>query len=67
MTILEQALATILESIESARASANTQALAALLARKEAICAALAAPEQWWHDPHAHASDTFVQPKAQES
>jgi hypothetical protein len=46
MTSLEQALASILELIEKARAAGNTLVLAALMQRKDAICAALAAPEQ---------------------
>jgi hypothetical protein len=46
MTSLEQALASILELIEKAKAAGNSLALAALIARKHAICAALAAPEQ---------------------
>jgi len=46
MTSLEQALASILELIERARIAGNTLALTALLQRKDAICAALAAPEQ---------------------
>lgn len=46
MTTLEQALAGILELIDKARVAGNTLVLAALMQRKEAICAALAAPEQ---------------------
>ena len=46
MTSLEQALASILELIEKAKAAGNSLALATLTARKHAICAALAAPEQ---------------------
>src|SRR5262249_18967281 len=46
MTSLEQALASILDLIEKAKAAGNTLALATLIARKHAICAALAAPEQ---------------------
>ena len=46
MTDLEQSLASILESIEHSRATRNALALAALLQRKDTICAALAAPEQ---------------------
>jgi hypothetical protein len=46
MTSLEQALASILELIEKAKAAGNSLTLAALIARKHAICAALAAPEQ---------------------
>jgi len=46
MTILEQTLARILGLIETAKAGGNSLALAALIARKHAICAALAAPEQ---------------------
>jgi hypothetical protein len=50
MTSLERALACILESIEDARTEKDALALAGLLQRKDAICAALAAPEHW-HDP----------------
>jgi Flp pilus assembly protein TadB len=46
MTSLEQALASILDLIEKAKAAGNSLALATLIARKHAICAALAAPEQ---------------------
>jgi hypothetical protein len=46
MTSLEHALARILELIEKAKAAGNSIALSTLTARKEAICAALAAPEQ---------------------
>jgi hypothetical protein len=46
MTSLEQALASILELIEKARVAGNSLALATLMQRKHAICAALAAPEQ---------------------
>jgi hypothetical protein len=49
MTSLERALASILESIEDARTERDALALAGLLQRKDAICAALAAPEHW-HD-----------------
>jgi hypothetical protein len=47
MTSLEQALAGILELIEKAKSAGNTFAVAELLRRKEVICAALCAPEQW--------------------
>jgi hypothetical protein len=46
MTTLEQALASILELIEKARVAGNSMTLATLMQRKDAICAALAAPEQ---------------------
>ena len=46
MTSLEQALASILELIEKAKAAGNSLGLATLMQRKDAICAALAAPEQ---------------------
>ena len=49
MTNLERALACILESIEDARTERDALALSGLLQRKDAICAALAAPEHW-HD-----------------
>ena len=47
MTNLEQALASILELIEKAKIARDSHALRALLQRKDVICAALAAPEQW--------------------
>jgi len=50
MTSLELKLASILELIEQARAARDALSLAALLQRKGAICAALAAPEQSWHE-----------------
>jgi hypothetical protein len=46
MTALEQALAGILDMIEKAKIAGNNLAVATLLQRKHAICAALAAPEQ---------------------
>ena len=55
MTSLEQALASILELIEKARGASRNRTngryhgpflLAALMQRKDTICAALAAPEQ---------------------
>jgi len=61
MTDLEQSLASILESIEHARATRNALALAALLQRKDAICAALAAPEHSWHAPPEAESASVVQ------
>ena len=64
MTSLEQMLAQILQLIEDSRATGNAQAIAALMRRKEAICAALAAPEQAWHDPRALAPDPVAQRKA---
>jgi hypothetical protein len=51
MTSLELKLASILELIEHARATKDALALAALLQRKDAICAALAAPEHSWCHP----------------
>jgi hypothetical protein len=51
MTSLEQTLAQIVEDIERARAAGNVMALAVLLQRKDAGCAALAAPEQAWAWP----------------
>lgn len=53
MTNLEQALASILKSIDKAKILGNSLVLTTLLQRKDAICAALAAPEQSWHDPQA--------------
>jgi hypothetical protein len=47
MTSLELALARILETIEKAREAGNSLLLTELLQRKQAICAALCAPEQW--------------------
>ena len=64
MTSLEHALAGLLKSIEETRASGNSQALAALLRRKHAICAALAAPEQSWHDPSEQAASAVAPRKA---
>jgi long-subunit fatty acid transport protein len=46
MTNLEKMLAGILQLIDNARAAGNALALTALMQRKDAICAALAAPEQ---------------------
>jgi hypothetical protein len=46
MTTLERALSSILELIEKARVAGNSLALDTLMQRKDAICAALAAPEQ---------------------
>jgi hypothetical protein len=62
MTSLEHALAAILESIENT--AANSPGVAVLLRRKEAICAALAAPEQAWHDPRGEAPGRVVQREA---
>jgi hypothetical protein len=53
MTSLERDLAHVLELIEKARAAGNGLALATLLQRRQAICAALAAPEHGWYPPHA--------------
>ena len=64
MTSLEHKLASILESIEHARAAKNALALATLLQRKATICAALAAPEQSWHDPGEHEPASVVERKA---
>ena len=61
MTDLEQRLASILELIEHARAARNALALAALLQRKDAICAALAAPEHSWHAPQEAEPASVVQ------
>jgi long-subunit fatty acid transport protein len=46
MTNLEKMLAGILQLIDNSRAAGNALALTALMQRKDAICAALAAPEQ---------------------
>jgi hypothetical protein len=64
MTSLEQALAGILQSIEETRESGSSPALAALLRRKQAICAALAAPEQSWLDPSKQPVSEVAQRKA---
>ena len=56
MTSLERDLAQVLELIEKARASGNGLALATLLQRKQAICAALAAPEHGWYPPQVDAA-----------
>jgi hypothetical protein len=64
MTSLEQTLAAIYASIANARASGNSQILAGLLARKEAICAALAAPEHCWHEPSDNAPAMLPQRRA---
>jgi hypothetical protein len=64
MTNLEHRLASILESIEHARAAKNALALVALLQRKDAICAALAAPEQSCHDPREYSPDALDQHEA---
>jgi len=53
MTNLEQALANILSSIETAKIAGNSLALASLSQRKDVICAALAAPEHSLHNPRA--------------
>lgn len=58
MTNLEQALASILDSIERAKNAGNSLVLAALLQRRDTICAALAAPEHSWHVPHAQAPNS---------
>ena len=64
MTSLELRLASILELIEQARAARDALALAALLQRKGAICAALAAPEQSWHEAPERASSRSLQREA---
>jgi hypothetical protein len=64
MTSLEHKLASILEAIEHARAARNALALATLLQRKAAICAALASPEHAWHDPREHEPALTVQREA---
>lgn len=64
MTSLEQALARILRSIEDAKETGNSQALSVLLRRKQAICAALAAPEQSWADPSEHEGHADARRKA---
>ena len=49
MTDLEHTLLGILQSIEGTAVDAGART--ALVQRKLAICAALSAPEQAWHDP----------------
>jgi hypothetical protein len=53
MTRLERELAQVLELIEQAKAAGNGLAVATLLQRRQAICAALAAPEHGWYPPQA--------------
>ncbi len=57
MTSLERDLAQVLELIEKARSSGNGLALMTLLQRKQAISAALAAPEHGWYPPLAVEGD----------
>jgi hypothetical protein len=64
MTSLELKLASILELIGQARAMRDPLVLAALLQRKDAICAALAAPEQSWHEAPERASSRSLQREA---
>jgi hypothetical protein len=61
MTSLELELARILELIEQARAARDALALATLLQRKGVICAALAAPEQSWHEAPEPASGCLLE------
>jgi hypothetical protein len=63
VTCLEHTLANILDSIERARAARDALALAALLQRKDAICAALAAPEQSWCAPMQRAAVSVAEAK----
>jgi hypothetical protein len=55
MTHLERTLATLSEAIAAAAAAGPSPLLASLLRRRDAICAALAAPEQACAigEPHA--------------
>jgi hypothetical protein len=64
MTGLEQTLAAILKAIEDARGSGNPHALVALMRRRDAICAALAGPEQAWLEPATVAMVEVAQRKA---
>jgi hypothetical protein len=57
MTRLERDLAQVLELIEKAKAAGNGLALATLLQRRQAICAALAAPEHGWYPLQAPDSE----------
>lgn len=58
MTSLEHKLACLIQLIEQAKLAGDARALAALVRRKEAICTALAAPEQSWDQPLARAAPT---------
>jgi len=51
MTNLEETLAQLVQAIGEMSASGQTRGLAALVRRKEVICAALAAPEHAWQAP----------------
>jgi hypothetical protein len=62
MTYLEQTLATLLAAIDTANAAGPSPFLAALLRRKDAICAALAAPENGWHAGQAPALNNLKRP-----
>jgi hypothetical protein len=64
MTGLELTLARILRSIEEMRETGNSRALDVLLHRKQAICAALAAPEQSWDDSSEQAEHADARRKA---
>ena len=55
MTGLEETLAGIQKAIEEMKGTDYSPALNVLLRRKQAICAALAAPEQSWLDPSEQA------------
>jgi hypothetical protein len=55
MTSLEETLAGIQRSIEEMKGADHSHALGDLLRRKQAICAALAAPEQSWPNPSEQA------------
>ena len=57
MTNLEQALASTLHAIEEACRDGHARIPAALLQRKERLCAALAAPEHAWPMAQVHAAD----------
>lgn len=62
MTTLERTLATVLDAIEHATAAKDALALVTLLRRKQAICAALGAPEHAWHDPTDRTPDCLAAP-----
>jgi hypothetical protein len=64
MTSLEVKLASLLELIGQARAARDPLVLAALLQRKDAICAALAAPEQSWDEAPERASSCSLRREA---
>jgi hypothetical protein len=65
MTYLERTLATLSEAIAAATAEGDAPLLASLLRRRDAIRAALAAPEQAWHTGPGNAATLLARPCAQ--